>query len=89
MLTWGCGWHGQTGHGEWQNSVFPKIVKVSNKTDVKFIMALGGAKHTLALDSAGNLWFFGLKSSVGMKYEGIENEKQLQPIKLQFPSSIL
>jgi alpha-tubulin suppressor-like RCC1 family protein len=29
MYTWGCGWHGQTGQGMWQNIYEPKIVRVA------------------------------------------------------------
>jgi alpha-tubulin suppressor-like RCC1 family protein len=37
--------------------------------EVKFIMASCGSKHTLALDTSGDLWFFGSKQSVGIDDE--------------------
>lgn len=52
-------------------------------------MATCGSKHTLAIDTTGQLWYFGLKSSVGIapdiKWSGQDpNEgKQMTPIKLE------
>jgi alpha-tubulin suppressor-like RCC1 family protein len=78
MYTWGCGWHGQTGQGNWNNVTDPKLLKVQAQKDAKFIMASCGAKHTMALDSNGNLWFFGHKLAIGISSnESSQSEKQL------------
>ena len=90
MYTWGCGWNGQTGQGIWTNIVSPKMLKCQAQKDVKFMMASGGAKHTMAIDTTGGLWFFGQKSSAGIKSDEIFEEnadKYLQPIKLEWPSN--
>jgi alpha-tubulin suppressor-like RCC1 family protein len=67
MYTWGCGWHGQTGHGSWNNEYLPKVLKSNYTKDTKFIMASCGSKHTLALDANGQIWYFGNKMSVGIE----------------------
>lgn len=54
------------------------------------MMASGGAKHTMAFDTSGNLWFFGQKSAAGIKSGVIfeeNSDKQLQPIKLEWPAN--
>lgn len=53
---------------------------------MKFIMAACGAKHTIALDTNGQIWFFGHKQSIGI--EDFEEEKQFTPIRLELPSKI-
>lgn len=87
MYTWGCGWHGQTGHDTWQNTYEPRLLKVTESKDSKFIQASCGTKHTIALDTNGYIWFFGLKTSVGKTCNKTE-EKQLTPIELEIPDSI-
>ena len=67
MYTWGYGWFGQLGHGTWENEYSPRIVKIPSFKDHKFIMASCGAKHTIALDTAGKIWYFGKKDSVGVE----------------------
>ena len=45
----------------------------------------------MAIDTQGGLWFFGQKSSVGLKSDDIFEEnldKQLQPIKLEWPPNL-
>lgn len=86
MYTWGCGWYGQTGHGHWGNINKPKLVDNSIVKEAKFIMASCGAKHTVALDTNGSVWFFGHKHSVGI--EDFTDEKQFTPVRLDLPQYI-
>lgn len=53
MYSWGCGWHGQTGHGDYANSYSPSLIKVPAMKDTKFMIAACGAKHTIGLDIKG------------------------------------
>lgn len=87
LYTWGCGWHGQTGHGTWQNDYTPSIVKIPVFKDTKFIQAACGSKHTIALDTDGHIWFFGYKPSVGI--EDFQEEKQFVPARLETPQKML
>lgn len=49
-------------------------------------MASCGYRHTVALDTTGNIWYFGSKSSVGI--EDLDEDKQFQPSKLDLPETI-
>lgn len=63
----------------------PRLLKVAAQKDSKFIMASCGSKHTLALDTSGKLWFFGLKSSIGISSK---DDKQLVPMLLEAPGPL-
>jgi len=84
MYSWGYGWHGQLGHGSTENQYKPKKVKIPSNRKQKFMMAAGGDKHTMFLDSTGQLWFSGQKQSIGV--EDIVEEKQLTPTPLVNPN---
>ncbi len=86
MYSWGCGWYGQLGHGNLNNSYIPKIVEIPVFKDTKFMMASCGSKHTIALDTDGQIWFFGHKLSVGI--EDYSDEKQSIPVRLEIPPHI-
>ena len=57
----------------------PKQVKFRQAIDTKVAFVAAGTKHTLCLDTDGNLWYFGLKEAVGIK--SIE-PNQFEPIRL-------
>lgn len=86
MYSWGHGWYGQTGHGSWQNKSKPEEVNVPLYKDTKFIMAACGSRHTIGLDTRGQIWFFGQKPSVGI--EDLSEDKQFTPVKLEIPPHI-
>ena len=86
MYSWGCGWYGQTGHGTWQNKNQPLEVIVPLYKDTKFIMASCGSRHTIGLDTQGQIWFFGHKPSVGI--EDLAEEKQFTAVRLEIPGHI-
>ena len=74
-------------HWNLRNTYEPRLLKVTESKDSKFIQASCGTKHTIALDTNGYIWFFGLKTSVGKTCNKTE-EKQLTPIELEIPDSI-
>lgn len=55
--------------------VLVNLFYIAEKVEPKLVTC--GSKHTLMLDSDGNIWYWGNKAAAGIKY--IENEHQKQP----------
>ena len=78
--TWGHGWNGKLGHGDYDNEYKPKMVHLG-VVESNFVLVTCGTSHTLFLDTKGEIWFSGSKNSVGItKYE---YEDQIVPIKME------
>lgn len=83
LYTWGLSSYGQLGHHDVKNQYnlnTPKAVKFLNDPDVKMVFVSASQKHTLCVDSEGELWFFGDKQSVGIQDK--RNKYQFSPIRL-------
>lgn len=72
LLTWGCGTHGQLGHGEAVNSRVPR--PVAGLTDRPVCAVACGARHTLALTVSGSIfaWGSGIFGALGLGEVGEE-----------------
>jgi alpha-tubulin suppressor-like RCC1 family protein len=47
--------------------VAPELVVITETSSPpKFVMAACGAKHSIGLDTNGQIWFWGAKSSIGL-----------------------
>ncbi|CAL1300518.1 unnamed protein product, partial [Larinioides sclopetarius] len=57
VFTWGWGVHGQLGHGNAEDIVFPKIIESLRKKKIVSICA--GQGHTVLLNRNGNVYTFG------------------------------
>jgi alpha-tubulin suppressor-like RCC1 family protein len=71
------------GHHDVQNQYnlsTPKAVEFLNDPDVKIIFVSASQKHTLCVDTEGELWYFGEKQSVGIHDK--RNKYQFSPIRL-------
>ncbi|KAF8791481.1 Ultraviolet-B receptor UVR8 like protein [Argiope bruennichi] len=57
VFTWGWGVHGQLGHGNAEDIVFPKVIESLRKKTIVSICA--GQGHTVLLNKNGNVYTFG------------------------------
>ena len=68
LYSWGLSENGQLGHYDAKsyNIPQPRRVKFIDAPGTKIVFASASLRHTLALDTEGQLWFFGEKESVGI-----------------------
>jgi hypothetical protein len=67
--------------------VAPELVVINDTSSPpKFVMAACGAKHTIGLDTNGEIWYWGAMSSIGLPNN--VSDKQLVPIMLEVPEHL-
>lgn len=80
ILLWGRGWDYQLANGSTDTISRPYKLNFNKQQSVAKIeprLVSLGSKHTLMLDIDGNIWYWGKKSSVGIR--DIEKEHQKYP----------
>jgi alpha-tubulin suppressor-like RCC1 family protein len=80
LLSWGANGSGQLGDGTLATHLTPQPVP-SAGSDLRSVV--GGALHSLALDSAGNVWSWGANGS-GQLGDGTTSTKHLMPAPVLF-----
>ncbi|KAK7102561.1 hypothetical protein V1264_020760 [Littorina saxatilis] len=57
VWSWGWGVHGQLGHGDPEDQLFPKVIKRMSSKNI--VRAAAGYCHSLVLSDMGEVWSFG------------------------------
>ena len=84
VWSWGCGLHGQLGHGDQQNQLLPK--KIEAFADQRVVAVSAGAYHSLALTADGAVWSWGWGDDGDTRFGKLghgDQQNQLLPKKVE------
>jgi alpha-tubulin suppressor-like RCC1 family protein len=84
LWAWGNNAKGQLGIGDQDVETSKVPVKLPFPQNTRFIKIAAGARHSLAIDSSGNLWAWGANAA-GQLGNGITNVDSFGPTRVTFP----